>query len=277
MSTENALTAAVLLLAETIKLNKPVLVPPPMKFDGHNYHSIEDFFYFFERFCSVKYGNDEVSWLQILPDFLCGESKCIVDSFGRSKEVVYQTVKPQLIKECNFRNINDDCYSRFLKTVRKIDESLLCFSIWLEVLAGRIHHVNSSTTEALIRGHLLKSLSVDLVNRLNAQLGYLDGVSNETLVIVATILESQLGNSVFPKMVTCNNASLPVKMNKPKAKPIKCYRCGMLGHIRRNCLVILSKRKPPGKLFTNSCDKKIVNNKGSDYNARKKPVETTSR
>ena len=125
MTAENTLTAAVLLLAETIRSNKLVLVPPPVIFNGNNYHSIEDFFYFFERFCLGKYGNDEVSWLQILPDFLCGEIKSVVDSFGRSKEVVYQTVKLRLIKECNFRNFNDDCYSRFLKTVRKSGESLV--------------------------------------------------------------------------------------------------------------------------------------------------------
>ena len=250
MSTENALTAAVLLLAEAIRLNKPVLVPPPMKFNGHNYHSIEDFFYFFERFCSVKYGNDEVSWLQILPDFLCGESKCVVDSFGRSKEVIYQTVKLRLIKESNFGRMDDGCYSRFVKTVRKNGESLRCFSIRLEVLAGRIPHLHTGTTEALIRGSLLRSLSEDMIGKLNVQLGHLDGVSNETLVIVASILESQLVNSESDAMKSVSFADicLPVT-TKPKAKRIKCYRCGMLGHIRRNCWVALHRRKPPGKLL----------------------------
>ena len=78
------------------------------------------------------------SWLQILTDFLSGESKSIADSFGHSKEVVYKKVKARLIKECNFRNFKNDCYSRFLKTVRKDCESLQCFNIRFEVLAGRI-------------------------------------------------------------------------------------------------------------------------------------------
>ena len=94
-------------------------------------------------------------------------------------------------------------------------------------MPGRIPNMSSSTTEALIRGHLLKTLSADLVDKLNVQLGHLDGVSNETLVIAASILESQLGNSTPPKMVACNNASLPVFI-KPKARQIKCFRCGML-------------------------------------------------
>ena len=262
-----------LLLAETIRLNKPVVVPPPMIFNGNNYHSIEDFFYFFERFCSVKYGDDQVSWLQVLPDFLCGEIKCIVDSFGRSKEVAYQTVKLRLIKEGNIRDFNEDCYSRFLKTERKEGESLRCFSIRLESLAGGIPNMSSSTTEALIRVRLLKTLSADLVDKLNVQLGHLDGVSNETLVIVASILESQLGNSTSPKMVACNNVSLPVFI-KPKARRIKCFRCGMLGHIRRNCVVVLNKRQPPGKLLSHY-DGKIVSKEGSNGNSHKKPVEAT--
>ena len=267
MSTENTLNAAVLLLAETIRSIKPVLVPSPVIFDGNSYHSIEDFFYFFERFCSVTYGDDEVSWLQVLPDFLTGEYKCIVDSFGRSKEGVYQTVKQRLLKEFNFGNLRCDYYSRFVKTSRNRGETLLCYFIRLEVLATKIPFVNAVDCGSLVRVNLLNSLRDSVKRNVERQIGYLDDISNEKLVRIAGIIESQLVDpqSDTVKSVSFTDICLPVTI-KPKAKRIKCYRCGMLGHIRRNCLVVFHKRKPPGKLPEHSCE----GNRGKKY-------ETTSR
>ena len=117
---------------------KPVTVPPPKPYDENSYHSIEDFFYFYERFCTATYGNDSISWLQILPEFLSGESKCIVESFGRCRETSYETVKQRLIKIGKFRDISDDQYSRFAKAIRHNGESLVCYCIRLEVMASKI-------------------------------------------------------------------------------------------------------------------------------------------
>ena len=233
-----------LLLAETIRLNKPVVVPPPMIFNGNNYHSIEDFFYFFERFCLVKYGNDEVSWLQVLPEFLTGECKCIVDSFGRSKEVVYQTVKQRILKECHFGSLRCDYYSRFVKTSRNKGETLLCYLIRLEVLVAKIPFVDTFDLGSLIRVNLLNSLSAPVLRSVERQIGYLDNISNEKLVRIAGIIESQLVNPELDTVKTVSFADicLPVTI-KPKAKRIKCYRCGILGHIKRNCRVMLHERK----------------------------------
>ena len=92
---------------------KGSFIPPPEQFDGKNYHSIDDFFYFYERFCQAIYGKDNVSWLQVLPDFLYGEYKSIVEAFGRSKDVSYETVKCRLIKEIRFQSIGDTCFCNF--------------------------------------------------------------------------------------------------------------------------------------------------------------------
>ena len=49
---------------------------------------------------------------------------------------------------------------------------------------------------------------------------------------------------------------------------------GMLGHIRRNCVVVLNKHKPPGKLLSHY-DGKGVSKEGFVGNSHKKPVEAT--
>ena len=144
----------------------------------------------------------------------------------------------------------------------------------MEVLAGRIPNLDSDTTEALIRGNLLKSLSMDIINKLNLQFGHLNGVSNETLIIVASILECQLGNSELPKVVPCTNASLSVAFSKPVPK--KCYRCGMRGHIKRHCRVNIHKRAivKPHEL-SNCFFNREPKNKYPDRKPDKMPVNPT--
>ena len=48
-------------------------VPPPEIYNCNIYGSIEDFLFIFEKFCLSVYGDDELSWLQVLPSFLIGE------------------------------------------------------------------------------------------------------------------------------------------------------------------------------------------------------------
>ena len=218
------------------------MVPSPKIFDGTNYHTVKDFFYFYERFCFVTYGNDRVSWLQILPDFLDGQYKCIVDSFGRCKEVIYDTVKHRLIKECNFRNVGDNHLSRYLNTTRKVDETLLCYFIRLEVLVMKLPCVNPDSFESMVQMNLLKSISADVKKRLIMQIGHLDHISNEKLVRIAGMLESEAVNHVpeVAQPLNCNYDRLPGVVTRQK-RPVKCFRCGFVGHIRRNCNVSLRK------------------------------------
>ena len=61
------------MLAEAVRSLKPVTISSPKVFDGSLYHSISDFFHFFEKYCEAIYGDDKFSWLQVLPDFLAGQ------------------------------------------------------------------------------------------------------------------------------------------------------------------------------------------------------------
>ena len=277
MADESRFNAAISLLTEAVKSMKPVIVPQPIVYDDSSYHSIEDFFYFYERFCNATYGDDSISWLQILPEFLFGESKYIVESFDRCEQNSYETVKQQLIKICKFRDIGDDHYSRFFKTIRHNGESLMCYCIRLEVMAIKIPLLDPASCDALVRGGLLKSLAEPVFRNLNIQIGHLNLVSNETLVTIASALESQLAKTTpeLPQITASANVFLPVTNDKPKAKYTKCYRCGILGHIERNCRVVLNRlrvKDPHGKL-PERCGKS--EDKNCRGNASKKSFETT--
>ena len=151
MEGEDRFNIAVKLLTDAVQYLKPVLVPSPYIFDGTNYDSMEDFLYFFERYALATYGNDTVSWLQILPEFLCGDFKNFVNAFGRSKDILYVTVGDRLLSELNFRTVGDDNHARFLNLVHKQGETLTCYFIRLEVSARKIPYVTPVNTEALVR------------------------------------------------------------------------------------------------------------------------------
>ena len=97
--------------AKAVQSLKPVAVPSPIIFDSSLWYKIEDFFYFFEKYCLATFGNDTVSWLQIFSDL------AIVSTFGISRSLEYGNVKTRLIEEFNVRNFGDDDYARYLDTV----------------------------------------------------------------------------------------------------------------------------------------------------------------
>ena len=70
-------------------------------------------------------------------------------------------------------------------------ESLICYMIRLEVMAGKIPHVDSLHRQTLTRVKFLNSLSDDVVRHINAQISYLDSVSNEQILRLAVDLEHQ--------------------------------------------------------------------------------------
>ena len=98
MAADHHYIGALNMLGESVRSLNSVLVPPPKVFsDSSMYHSIQDFLHFFEKYCEVTYGEDQSSWLQVLPDFLAGRSKSIVMSFGISRFLEYGSVKARLI------------------------------------------------------------------------------------------------------------------------------------------------------------------------------------
>ena len=75
---------------------KTICVPPPPIYNAERcrYHSIDDFFIYFEAYAEHIYGSNRMAWLQILPDFLMGELKQIVLAHGLGSLVDYSAVKP---------------------------------------------------------------------------------------------------------------------------------------------------------------------------------------
>ena len=165
MAADNQYTKTFQLLADLARSWSPVSVPAPKVYDGSLYHSINDFFHFFEKYCMAKYGDDQFSWLQVLPDFLEGQYKSIVNSFGISRFLEYGTVKACLVEDFN--------------------------------------------------------------------------VPHENLTGVASNLETQL-TVIEPPIMSVNAVRFPSSERKPRR--VKCFRCGIFGHIRRKCKVNLGRR-----------------------------------
>ena len=122
---------------------------------------------------------------------------------------------------------------------------------------------------------MCKSLADHVARNLNIQIGHLNSVSNDALVTIASALEARLGKIIpeLPQIAACANICLPLTYEKPRAKQMKCYRCGLRGHIKRNCRVKLHERKVP-----KPCGKRPENvdiGKGIDCNPFRKSVKTT--
>ena len=74
-------------------------VPQPKAYNEEIYDDPADFFFHYERYAKSLYGLDKMSWLVALPEFLSGESRAIVLSFGTSQYLRYGEVKDRLIQE----------------------------------------------------------------------------------------------------------------------------------------------------------------------------------
>ena len=70
-------------------------IPPPNIFSS-SHGSIDDFLVLFERYCVSIYGEDRLSWLQVLPSYLEGEARNIVLAFGLDRNIDYAMVNNPL-------------------------------------------------------------------------------------------------------------------------------------------------------------------------------------
>ena len=164
-------------------------VPPPRICDGLNY-DIEDFYFFFERFAGSVYGDDQVSWLQVLPEFLAGNPKDIVEAFGTNRFNSYDGVKDILMKHSKPTcSLGSNEYFDFFGLSRKDGETLLCFSLRLHTSARKIPGQNTATRHALVRDKLWKSLSEQIRVPLDIKFCSAGEISVEEIVGNATIFE----------------------------------------------------------------------------------------
>ena len=172
-------------------MNKPK-VPPPKIYDSSVYYGIEDFFYLFEKYANSIYGDDQLSWVQVLPDFLNGEPRCIVESFGIGVNLKYDTVKTAVIEACGFRLLGSSELDDFLKIHRRANESLVCFSIRLRVGSSVIPGIDGNLRSKLMKSQFINSLSPNVQHQLNVQFAHKDNVKFWEIVRLSNILEKTI-------------------------------------------------------------------------------------
>ena len=236
---EDTATDVVSQLAEKLVELGGNRVPPPVVFvGGKGPVSITAFFFAFERYCLAKYQKDEVSWLQVLPSFLEGEARSIVQAFGC--EVAYAAVKLRLIDEfTRRRTLGSNAVSDFFSAARRTQESLTCYSIRLQTLAARVSSVEDGSRDDMVKSKLCAALPESIMQQVNVQLGHLSDISLEQVVRLAGVLESQLtraANRAGAAGVETPRTDEPPRRNGAGARAPVCGSCGRVGHEESACL-----------------------------------------
>ena len=238
-------------------------LPPPLPYKGVG--NINDFFTTFERHAESLYGNDPISYLQTLHQFLEGEPREIAVAFGSGAGVTYEAVKERLITEfTTARTLGNNQYSDFFSASRRTNESLVCYSIRLSALASRIPNSNDQSRDVMVKSKFLGGLSKDISRQVDIHMSNEDNPTLSQIVKLASILEGKgnapvppdvkprvqggggslqanaignlpRGNPAFkPKCFACGSEEHIIK-DCQVAKNVKCYNCNNLGHISKNC------------------------------------------
>ena len=240
------------LLANSIRKSNRFSVPVPKRYSFENsiYSSIEDFFYFYERYCESEYGCDTVSWLQVLPDFVTGEAARIVNSFGCCRFNKYSDVKLRLIAASSKPAILYSGLADFFGLRRKPSETITCYTIRLEAAVNRTEISNQELKNLMVQNKMLESLDRQTLEHVKSKFGLEVAVSNLGLEKFIRLLEMDSSldakKNVFDGKPNCKQWQVPVNYS------LKCWNCGKPGHLKRACLDITRKRskgKPKEKLY----------------------------
>ena len=144
-------------------------MPPPAPY--HGYGNINDFFLAFEAYCESLYGvNNTAAYLTVLPSFLEGESKAIVQAHDNQTE--YATVKQKLIETMTSRKtLGSSTITDLLSAKRLPNESLLCFSIRLENIGSRIpqSQAGEDIKSSIVKAKFLDCLDSAIACELNVR------------------------------------------------------------------------------------------------------------
>lgn len=211
-------------LAEAISRVHISRVPPPAMCTGTG---IREFFIRFERFAYSSFGDDADIWIQVLPDYLSGEAKSIALAHGENAS--YRIVKEKLMNIFNQANRND-AYTNFFSAKREYAETLRCYSIRLQALAGRVD-ATADGRMVLVRSKLMNGLAPRVADQLKVQLCHMDTCSIDTFVKVASTIES-IESGKTSMVIEDINA---ISRQDTNPSQIKCYDCGEIGHVKRNC------------------------------------------
>ena len=208
-------------------------VPPPYVFNGSQGY-IEDFIFLFERYCLSEYGEDQLSWLQVLPLFLEGEPRDIVVAFGLDSNISYNMVKERLKWELKEIGLQDRFYLQFCTATKNINESYSCFSIRLEVLLGRVSYLTSDVQRFLVISKFLSCLPQHILDKVTIEVALQSNVTIRQLVTLVKNIHMVVdgtGNDTEAEVLVTEDLSSRKKFPNRN----KCFRCKLFGHFKVNC------------------------------------------
>ena len=223
---------------------KAIIVPPPPIYDpnGSIYHSIEDFFAYYEVYAEHLYGCNYMAWLQILPDFLVGELKDVVKAHGLGNTVSYYSIKARVIKEVNNTSIIDNWYTKLFSMARDGIESLACFMIRLESFAATIPNISPSSRAEFVKSKFLMELEPELLSKLQRIIVSPQHIANEELVRVATLLECDTSQAMpmishgeDTSKVQVQSGSVNSKTFENSKRRRRCWSCRSWQHLKAAC------------------------------------------
>ena len=218
------------------KLN--VKVPPPEVFSSVRYGSIEGFLVIFERYCSSVYGDDQLSWLQVLPSYLDGEPKKIVMAFGLDSNINYKMVRDRLVWELSQTGLQNQFYQDFCDATKSSLESYSCYSIRLEVLIGRVTYLTNDVKRFLVISKFLSCLpdnvlhdvTIHVANDSNVTIMQLVRLVNRICLAEDLIVQDN-SDLEFKSEATSINSSIILKNSLKN----RCFRCKLMGHHKASC------------------------------------------
>ena len=170
-------------------------VPPPRKYEANNssYHSIEDFFFYYENYAAYQYGVNRYVWLQILPEFLGGFVKEVVLEHGLGVNVDYERVKAKVVVLAKHPTDIEQWQHNFLNLSRDASEPVTSFVGRLEIKVASFPGMPDSMRRGLVRERLLRLLPDNVIEYLRATLGTLEEVATLELAQLVQLYETSGG------------------------------------------------------------------------------------
>ena len=224
---------------------KAIIVPPPLIYDAERsiYHSIEDFFIYYEAYAEHLYGCNYMAWLQILPDFLVGELKDVVLAHGLGNTVSYCKVKTRVIREANNTGIISNWFTKLFGMTRDGNESLACFMIRLESFVSTITNLSPASQAEFVKSKFIMELEPELLNKVQQIIVSPQHIANEELLRVATLLECDTSQAK-PMIAKCGgtttvsevqSGSLNSKTFENSKRRRRCWSCRSWQHLKSAC------------------------------------------